>query len=296
MCRPGASRSPSAVATSIGTRSGSASFPEAVGYAPVDGPSEVAARVRHQRHTSMTRRRPRAARAWIYTGLVVLAGNAKVLIGNRSLAGDTRSALVGLSISIISLVYARRIGHATWDELGLSPARSMPRSVGLGILIVSALTLVSAIAARSLRTLGISVQPVDPPLDLAEISAAALQRRLLAYLWFDTALPEELLLRSVLLAELRPHFRRVVQPVMLSMAAFVGWHACLGWLEVPDRNPGELGRKFAAYAFGSLIFTTPYLATGHVAGSVVAHWLTDCLLLLAGHPSGRWLRTIVLPD
>ncbi len=86
---------------------------------------------------------------------------------------------------------------------------------------------------------------MDAPGDLAGISAEALRRRLLVYLWFDTAVPEELLPRSVLLAELRRHFRRPVQPVMLSMVVFVGWHR-----------------------------------------------LTDCVLLLAGHPSGRWLTAL----
>jgi Type II CAAX prenyl endopeptidase Rce1-like len=123
-----------------------------------------------------------------------------------------------------------------------------------------------------------------------------LRRRLLVYLWFDTALPEELLLRSVLFAEMRPHMRRAVRPVLLSMASFVAWHAYLGWSEVPDRNPRVLTAKFGSYALGSLIFTAPYGATGHVAGSTVAPWLTDCLLLIAGHPSGQWLKAILLPD
>ena len=244
----------------------------------------------------MTARRFGGARAWIYTCLVVLAGNAKVLLGNRSLAGDTRSALTGLAISGLSLLYARRIAHTNWNQLGLSPARSMPRSVGLGILVVSALTLFSPISARALRTIGISAEPLEPPGDLAEIPAGALLRRVFLYLWFDTALPEELLLRSVLFAELRPHVPGTFRRVMLSMASFVAWHAYLGWSEVPDHNPRVLTAKFAAYALGSLIFTAPYVATGHVAGSIVAHWLTDCVLLLAGHPSGQWFRSIVIPD
>lgn len=238
----------------------------------------------------------RAARVWIYAGLVVLAGNAKVLIGNKSLAGDVRNVLMGLGISTLSLIYARRIAHATWVELGLSPTTSVPRSLGVGMLVVIIPTVVSAIAARVLRTMGASVGPLAPPGDLSEISVRALRRRLLVYLWFDTALPEELLLRSVLFAELRRYVRGPVWPTTLSMACFVAWHACLGWSEVPDHNPRALTGKFGSYALGSLIFTTPYLATGHVAGAILAHWLTDCLLLLAGHPSGRWLKSIVLPE
>lgn len=233
-----------------------------------------------------------AARTWIYACLVVLAGNAKVLFGNRSLAGDRRGVLMGIGISAVSLIYARRIAQVSSQELGLAPVRRIPESLGIGILIVSVLTLMSTIVVRAVRAFGISLEPMDAPGDLADISAEALRRRLLVYLWFDTAVPEELLLRSVLLAELRRHFRRPVQPVMLSMLVFVGWHACLGWLEVPDRNPRMLLGKFVSYAVGSLIFTAPYLATGHVAGSIVAHWLTDCVLLLAGHPSGRWLTAL----
>jgi membrane protease YdiL (CAAX protease family) len=205
-----------------------------------------------------------------------------------------RGVLWGLGISALGVIYARRIAHASWDELGL--ARNMPSSVGLGVLLVSSLTLISAITGRALRTAGISLAITQPPGDLADLSAGALRRRSLLYLCFDTALPEELLLRSVLFAELRPHMRGMVRPVILSMATFVAWHAYLGWSEVPDHNPRVLGEKFGSYAVGSLIFTAPYVATGHVAGSIVAHWLTDFLLLFAGHPTGRWLRRVVLPD
>jgi membrane protease YdiL (CAAX protease family) len=238
------------------------------------------------------------ARAWIYACVVVLAGNAKVLLGNRSLAGDWRSAVMGVVISGLSLIYARRIGHTSWDELGLSPARNLPRSLGLGLSVVGALMLLSAIGARALRTLGMSVEPLKPeaPGDLAEISATALRRRLLVYLWFDTAIPEELVMRSVLFSELRPHVSGKLRRVMLSMAAFVAWHAYLGWSEVPDHNPRALSAKFGSYALGSLIFTAPFVATGHIAGSILAHWLTDCVLLLAGHPSGQWFKTIVILD
>jgi hypothetical protein len=83
---------------------------------------------------------------------------------------------------------------------------------------------------------------------------------------------------------------------MHSMVCFVASHAFLGWSEVPDHAPREMAGKYGSYALGSLIFTAPYLATGHVAGSIFAHWLTDCVLLLAGHESGRRLRAILFPD
>jgi membrane protease YdiL (CAAX protease family) len=165
----------------------------------------------------------------------------------------------------------------------------------VGLLVVSVLTLLSALGARALRTLGIAVEPVEPPGDLAQISVGALRRRLLLYLWFDTAVPEELLLRSILFAELRQSVRGPIRLGVLSVACFVGWHACLGWSEVPDHNPRELTVKFGSYALGSLIFTAPFVVTGDVAGSILAHWLADCLLLWVGHPSGRWLKAILLP-
>jgi membrane protease YdiL (CAAX protease family) len=231
----------------------------------------------------------------MYASLVVLAGNAKVLIGNRSLAGDRRGVLTGLGLSAVGLIYARQIVQATWDELGLSFSTSTPRSLGLGVLVVSILTFISALGARALRTLGIAVEPVKPPGDLAQISIGALRRRLLLYLWFDTAVPEELLLRSILFAELRQSVRGQIRLAVLSVACFVGWHACLGWSEVPDHNPRALTVKFGSYALGSLIFTVPFVTTGDLTGSILAHWLTDCLLLSVGHPSGRWLKAILLP-
>jgi hypothetical protein len=230
----------------------------------------------------------------IYACLVVLAGNAKVLLGNRSFAGDRRGVLTGLGFSAAGVIYARRVVYASWDELGVSFSRTMATSLEVAFLVLSVLTLGAALGARRLRRMGIAVDPVPPPGDLPRISQGALLRRMLLYLWFDTAVPEEILLRSILFAELRRSVRGPVRRVVLSVACFVGWHACLGWSEVPDHNPRALTVKFGSYALGSLIFTAPFLATSHVAGSIFAHWLTDCLLLWAGHPSGRWLKAVLL--
>jgi membrane protease YdiL (CAAX protease family) len=245
----------------------------------------------------MTRGRRRdARRVWVYACLMLLAGNGKVITGSKSLAGDLRGVLIGLLVATTSLVSARRMARLTWDEVGLAPRRRIPASLGVGVALVSVLTLLAATIARGLRAAGIPLEPPGPPGDLAELSAEALRRRLLLYLPFDTALPEELVFRSVLLAELRPRFRGLLLPVVLSTAAFLVWHAALGWSEVPDHQPRKLLQKYGFYALGSLVFTLPHLATGHVAGSMATHWLADGLLLLAGHTSGRRLKTFVFPE
>jgi membrane protease YdiL (CAAX protease family) len=124
----------------------------------------------------------------------------------------------------------------------------------------------------------------------------AVRRRALLYVPLDTAVPEELLFRSILLSELRRRFNSNLVPVLLSTVAFVVWHASLGWSEVPDHDPGKLVEKYGFYALGSLVFILPRLKTGHVAGSIAAHWAIDALLLFAGHPSGQRLKTFVFPE
>jgi membrane protease YdiL (CAAX protease family) len=254
--------------------------------------------VRRQVETAF-RTRPRDSGTpvlWTYTCLMLLAANSRVIKRQPSLAGGIPGVLFGLTVSVTSLLYSSWIARSSWDELGLAPLRRVPASVGFGLFMVSFVTAGAVLTARGLRAIGIPVEAPEPPGDLPAISRAAVLRRAVLYVPLDTALPEELLFRSVLLSELGVRFRGRLVPVLLSSAAFVIWHGALGWSEVPDHDPRKLIQKYGFYALGSLVFSVPRLLTGHVAGSIAAHWFTDALLLFAGHPSGRWLRTLAFPE
>jgi membrane protease YdiL (CAAX protease family) len=228
--------------------------------------------------------------------LMLLAANSRVIKGHPSLAGDAPGVVFGLAVTTASLLYGHRIARSGWDELGLAPLRRVPASVGIGLLFMCVLTAGAMVTVRGLRAIGIPLLAPEPPGDLPEISTRAVRRRALLYVALDTALPEELVFRSILFSELRVRFRGRLVPLLLTRAVFVVWHAGLGWSEVPDHDPRKLLEKYGFYALGSLVFTLPRVLSGHVAGSIAIHWGADALLLFAGHPSGRWLKTLAFPE
>src|SRR5262249_42602200 len=147
------------------------------------------------------RRLPPAWTAWGYTAVMLAVGNAKVLMLPASLSGTRRAVGLGVVVSGTSLLYARKVS-LTRRELGLSAWQSAaPRSLLVGMCGAVGLPLAAGLLARAAATLGIEL-PLTAPGDLHTLSDRALRRRLLAYLPLDTALPEEIVFRGVIYAEL----------------------------------------------------------------------------------------------
>jgi membrane protease YdiL (CAAX protease family) len=246
-----------------------------------------------------SRRRP-ARTALLYAGGLLAVGNAKTLVLPASLAGSGLGVGAGIGISGTSLLYARWAG-LTPADLGLAEwRRRAPTSLLVGVGTGVGLALLAAALARTLTGLGLAVPLPTPPADLARLSRAALRRRLLAYLLLDTAIPEEIVCRGVIYAELERRTGSRLWTMLGTTGFFVLWHLALGLREVLDLSPrpgshfGPLAEKFGAYAFGSLAFSVPRVVAGQLSGCVAVHWLVDALLMVGGHPAGRALRAHLL--
>ncbi len=232
--------------------------------------------------------------AWGYAAAMLAVGNAKALMLPVSLGGTRRAVGIGIAVSGISLLYARKVG-LTPAELGLGAWRSEAAcSLMVGLCSGVGLTLVAGLLARGAAMLGIEL-PLSAPGDLPTLRDHVLRRRLLAYLPLDTALPEEIVFRGVIYAELE---RRLggsrIRTLLGTAACFEIWHLALGLREVPDFDRDQLVEKLGAYALGSVVFTLPRLLTGQLVGCMLLHWLVDALLMVAAHPSGRGFRELVL--
>ncbi|MBV9356413.1 MAG: CPBP family intramembrane metalloprotease [Chloroflexi bacterium] len=226
---------------------------------------------------------------------MLAVGNAKVLALPTSLGGSRRAVGVGVAVSGLSLLYARRVG-LTSAELGLTGWRARaPRSVALALGTGLGLTLVAALLARAVAALGLQIPLPAAPGDLLSLRDAALRRRLLAYLPLDTAVPEEIVFRGVITAELtRRAGGSPWRTIVGTAVCFELWHLALGLREASGLDRGQLVEKLGAYALGSVVFTLPRLLTGQLVGSMLLHWLADALLMVAGHPSGERFRALLL--
>jgi uncharacterized protein len=209
----------------------------------------------------------------------------------RTIAGSLTGALVGVFIVGICLFYAGRVG-LSWDELGFGAWRRVPASVASGLLLIAAGALILALAARVVAMIG---APLDLILDndLRTLDADLLRRRVLLFLPFDTMLPEEIVFRGVLWAEVGRQFRSRWWQVGLSMLAFGAWHSGLASME-HGYDVGGFLFAFLVYFVGGVVFAVPVLVTGNIVGSMATHWLTDTLLFILGNDNGAWLRDPIL--
>ena len=218
----------------------------------------------------------------LLAGFLVVYGNASSLLRENATPADPRPGLL-LSVLLVAvvLVWARAAGLRP-DEIGvLGPG--LLRSAGVGLLVA---LVAGGAALLFLRFPPLVGGPVDyTPLDV--MARDALFWRVLVWMPLDTALPEELAFRGVLLAGLR---RRVTAPwaAALSAAVFVPWHGVVVMRTVAASNlAGDplllglgLAGAYAAVFVGGLLFAWLRLTTGHLAGSVVAHWAFNAALLL----------------
>ncbi len=103
----------------------------------------------------------------------------------------------------------------------------------------------------------------------------------------DTARPGGIPFRGVLLAVLR---RRWAAPwaTVLSAVPFTLWHGVIVTRTIALTNLQAdpllvivgLAGAFAAVFVGGILFAALRLATGHLAGSIVAHWALNAALLV----------------
>jgi membrane protease YdiL (CAAX protease family) len=216
--------------------------------------------------------------------LVAYGNLASLVLGQATPAGWWPGVGIGLLLAATVLIWARR-APLTAQDLGLTRS-GVARSAGIGVLVAIAAAIPALLILRFPPLVGGPVTYAP----LGSLQLEALLLRVLVWMPLDTALPEELAFRGVLLSALRQRF---ADPwaMVLSAVPFTLWHGViltrtLGLTNL-YRDPVllilGLTSAFIAVFVGGVLFATVRLATGHLAGSVLAHWAFNAALLLELH-------------
>ena len=223
------------------------------------------------------------ARIFILGVSLVAYGNLGALVlGTATPVGPWPGVFLGMLLMISVVAWSCLRSRVGLEELGLATRGFLP-STGLGLLVALATALPALLFLRFPPLLGTAVE--YPP--LGSMPPDALLWRSFVWMPLDTAIPEEVAFRGVLLAML---LRRssTMPAVVLSALVFTGWHAVIVSRTVALTNLqsepllsilGLVGAFLAVFA-GGLLFAWLRVASGNLAGSIVAHWAFNTLLLL----------------
>jgi membrane protease YdiL (CAAX protease family) len=213
---------------------------------------------------------------------LALYGNAvSTVMAFPTPLGEGTGLAVSVLLVVVVLAWARGAGM-TWTELGFGPGNPV-RSALIGLL---AAVIIVTPALLFIRFPPIFGTPVTYG-PAALLTDSALAQRVLVLMPLDTAIPEEIAFRGVLLgALLRRH--TAVSAVLLAAVPFTLWHLVivgrtLGLTNLAEQPPyallGFLGALVAVFV-GALIFGWLRIATGHLAASMTAHWGFNASLLV----------------
>jgi membrane protease YdiL (CAAX protease family) len=236
-------------------------------------------------------RRSRLADVLVLAALLAWYGNAASLaLAGATPTGGWSGVALGVAPAAAMLAWGVFIAGLSARDFGLE-WRGAVRSAGLGLGVALALGAVAVVFLHAPPIVG---QPVSHA-PLNSLSAQALVWRTLVWMPLDTAFPEEISFRGVLLAALLQHVPRR-RAVVVSAAAFMAWHAVIVARTVAVTNLADeplyavlgLVGALAAVFVGGIVFAGLRLITGNLAGSIVAHWAFNAALLLGIYaPSAR---------
>ena len=221
----------------------------------------------------------------VILGLFLAAyGNiVSLVLGTATPVGSWSGVLPGVLLVGLVLIWGRWSDQLTATELGLTPRR-LVRSAGVGLLVALGTAVPALLFLRFPPLVGQAVEYAP----LASLSPEALLWRAFVWMPLDTAIPEEVAFRGVLLASLRRRWSEL-PAVLVSAAVFTSWHGVIVSRTVALTNLqseprlamlGLLGALLAV-GVGGVLFAWLRLATGHLAGSIVAHWAFNAVLLLS---------------
>lgn len=222
-------------------------------------------------------------RTLILALFLVAYGNAASLILESSTpAGWWPGVPIGMLLLVVALIWGTRIFHLGTGELGLAPGH-LQRSALVGILAAVVAAIPALIFLRFPPLIGHPVEYAP----LGSLPRDALLWRTFLWMPLDTVIPEELAFRGVLLGWLRRRYSKSLA-VVVSAAAFGCWHVVIVSRTIASTNlqsapvlaiVGVFGAMLAVFA-GGLLFAWIRVRTGHLAGSIVAHWGFNAVLLL----------------
>jgi uncharacterized protein len=215
--------------------------------------------------------------------LLAAYGNAASLaLAQAAPAGGWPGVALGAVPAALMYVWGRHVVALSAQELGLTRHGAL-RSTGIGLLVGLALALPAVLFLYAPPLVGHPVTHAP----LGSLTPESLLWRAFVWMTLDTAAPEELAFRGVLLAALLRRFA-VPRAVVLSAVAFTLWHAVIVTRTLGVTNLateplfltlGFVG-SFASVFVGGIIFAVVRLRTGHVLGSIGAHWAFNAVLLL----------------
>ena len=221
---------------------------------------------------------------WAFVGFLVVYGNVKAAVPEASPEGSRGGVVAGLALIGLLAGWGRALGLTTAEVgLRLDDRRAVVRSLGWGAL-VGALCGGATVVAAALGAV-----PADRP--EASVEPAGLMRRVMLLLPVDTVVPEELAFRGLLLGWLlrangldagsgAGRRWRVARAVLVAAVPFVLWHLTIAVREMSEFRLGEFLIKLVGYYAGGVLFGYLRVATGYLAGSVVAHWLFNALSMV----------------
>jgi membrane protease YdiL (CAAX protease family) len=229
-----------------------------------------------------------AVRPWRVLPVVALSvflalyGNAvSTLLALPPLLGGATGVIVGVVLTTIVVVWAWPTGM-TWNDIGLGWAGA-GRSAAIGLLAAAATVLPALLILRFPPLVG---EPVTYDQALA-VSSTDLALRVFVLMPLDTIIPEELAFRGLLLGSLLRRYSAAAA-VVLAAIPFTVWHVVIVGRTILQTNltqePLFTGLGFAgalvAVFIGGIIFGWLRVATGHLAGSLAAHWGFNSGLIL----------------
>ena len=196
--------------------------------------------------------------------------------------GPGTGLVVGLLLMLISLAWARRAG-LTNHEIGFGPGSAVTSGL-VGLVAAAVLVTPAVLFLRFPPLLGAPVT-YGPAQGIDDV---ALAQRVLFFMPLDTAVPEEIAFRGVLLGALLRQYSATVA-VALAALPFTVWHVVIVGRTLDLTNLAEqpilailgyLGALGAVF-IGGVIFAWLRLATGNLAASITAHWGFNTALLVS---------------
>jgi membrane protease YdiL (CAAX protease family) len=207
------------------------------------------------------------------TAAVVIYGNLATLVLGES--APLLRAAANLALLAITVAIALRLGLGA-RALGLDRSRPL-RGWRWGVAV--GLPIGLGFAALALAFAAATGEPIEYAA-IAERSAPELAVRIAVLFPLQTAIPEEIVFRGVLLAV----WARAVPPagaLLVSSAAFGLWHLAVAWDTAGGLEGGGTiafqAATYAAFLAGltaaGMAFGVLRAATGGMAAPALAHWL-----------------------
>ncbi len=219
-------------------------------------------------------------RVAVIATILVVFGNAAGIVIGPNVVTVSWAAIAQSAGTLLIVIVASRWCGLTWAEAGIGQTNLLRSSlIGAGIgLGLAAVVLVALEVGAHLGT-PITYKP------LRGASISAVMTHALVGLPLQTAIPEELAFRGLLLGLLM----RTLTPLratLVTSAIFVAWHVVVQVQTLAVTNfpsPWQIvpatGLAFAGVFAGGVIFTLLRLRTRNLAAAFVCHWLFDAGLI-----------------